>query len=62
MKREKVTIGRKKLHSEDGHDLYSWLNITGLMKSRRMRMSRVCSMYGKKCIQVFGEGTCMRGH
>jgi hypothetical protein len=36
-KRDEVTGGRKKLHSEELHDLYSSPSIIRIIKSRRMR-------------------------
>jgi hypothetical protein len=36
-KGDEVTEGRRKLHSEDLHNLYSSANIIRVIKSRRMR-------------------------
>jgi hypothetical protein len=35
--RDRVTGGRRKLHNEELHNLYSWPSIIRIMKSRRMR-------------------------
>jgi hypothetical protein len=36
-KREEVVGGWRRLHNEDFYNLYALSNITGVMKSRRMR-------------------------
>jgi hypothetical protein len=36
-KRDEVMGGCRKLHNDELHDLYSSPNMTGIMKSRRMR-------------------------
>jgi hypothetical protein len=36
-KRDEVTRGWRKLHNEELHDLYSSLNITRIIESRRKR-------------------------
>jgi hypothetical protein len=38
-KRDEVTGGRRKLHNEELHDLYSLPSIIRIIKSRRMRMA-----------------------
>jgi hypothetical protein len=44
-KRNEVTGGRRKLHNEELHNLYSSPSIIRMMKSRRMRWA--CSTYGE---------------
>jgi hypothetical protein len=39
-KRDKIIGGQKILHNEELHNLYSWPNVTGIIKSRRMRWAR----------------------
>jgi hypothetical protein len=52
-KRDEVTGGRKKLHNEELHDLYSSPSIIRIIKSRRMRLAgHVAQMGG-------GRGTCI---
>jgi hypothetical protein len=36
-KRDEVTGGKRKLHNEEPHDLYSSPSIIGIIKSRRVR-------------------------
>jgi hypothetical protein len=36
-KRDKIVGGWRKLHNEELHNLYSWLKVIGMIKSRRMR-------------------------
>jgi hypothetical protein len=40
LKRDEVTRGWRKVHSEELHNLYSSPNIIGMIKSRRMRWAR----------------------
>jgi hypothetical protein len=37
LEREEVTEGWKSMHNEELHNLYSSPNVTGMIKSRRMR-------------------------
>jgi hypothetical protein len=46
-KREIVTGGWRRLHSEDLHNLYSSPNITRMIKSRRMRCAGNVARMGK---------------
>jgi hypothetical protein len=43
-----VTGGRRKLHSEELHDLYSSPNIIGIIKSRRMMWVGHVAQMGEK--------------
>jgi hypothetical protein len=54
-KRDEATGISRKLHNDELHNLYSLPNITGMMKSRRMRwashiacMVQMSNMYGWK--------------
>jgi hypothetical protein len=44
-KRDKVTGEWRRLHNEELHSLYSSPNIIRVIKSRKLRMGRACSMY-----------------
>jgi hypothetical protein len=54
-KREEVARGWRRLHNEELHNLYAPLSIIKAMKSRKMRLGRICSMHvtDEKCIQHF---------
>jgi hypothetical protein len=45
-KRDEVTGGWKKLHSEELHNLYSSPNIIRVFKSKRMEIGEACNVYG----------------
>jgi hypothetical protein len=47
-KRDKVTGGWRKLHSEELNDLYSLPNIVRVVKSRRMRWAGHVARKGEK--------------
>jgi hypothetical protein len=47
-KRDEVTEGWRKLHSEELHDLYSSPSIIRIMKSRRMRLAGHVARMGEK--------------
>jgi hypothetical protein len=47
-KRDRVTGGRRKLHNEELHNLYSSPNIIRIIKSRRMRWVGHVARMGEK--------------
>jgi hypothetical protein len=47
-KRDEATGDWRKLHNEELNDRYSSPNIIGVIKSRRIRWTGACSMYGVK--------------
>jgi hypothetical protein len=47
-KREEVTGGRRKLHNEELHHLYSSPSIIRIIKSRRMRLAGHVARMGEK--------------
>jgi hypothetical protein len=47
-KRDKATGERRKLHTEELHDLYSSPSIIRIMKSRRMRLAGHVAQMGEK--------------
>jgi hypothetical protein len=47
-KRDGVTGGWRKLHNEELHNLYSSLNIIGIIKSRRMKWAGHVARMGEK--------------
>jgi hypothetical protein len=47
-KRDEVTEGRRKLHNEDLHNLYSSPSIIRMIKSRRMRWAGHAARMGEK--------------
>jgi hypothetical protein len=47
-KRDEVTGGRRKLHNEELHNLYSSPSIIRKIKSRRMRLSGHIARIGEK--------------
>jgi hypothetical protein len=47
-KRDEVTGGRRRLHNEVHHDLYSSARIIKIMKPRRMRWARHVTRMGKR--------------
>jgi hypothetical protein len=50
-KRDEVPGGRRKLHNEELHNLYSSPSIIRMIKSRRMRWAgHVARMWKKECI------------
>jgi hypothetical protein len=51
-----VTGKWKRLHNEELNNLNSSSNIIRMIKSRRMRLGKACSMYRgeERCIQSFG--------
>jgi hypothetical protein len=65
-KRDEVTGGRRKLHNEELHDLYSSPSIVRVIKARRMRwaghvacMREVRGAYNRVCgcgLDSFGSG------
>jgi hypothetical protein len=52
-KREEVTGGWRKLHTQRFHDLYSSPSIIRMIKSRRMKWAGACSKIGGKVERVF---------
>jgi hypothetical protein len=48
LKRDEVTRGRRKLHTEDLHNLYSLPSIIRMIKSRRMRWAGHLAEVGDK--------------
>jgi hypothetical protein len=52
-KRDEVTGEWRKLHSEELHILYSFLNIIRNNKSRRIRWAGHVTCMGEKCVQGF---------
>jgi hypothetical protein len=52
-----VTEGRKKLHTEDLHDLYSSSDVVMIIKEDKT--GGMCSIYGReeKCLQAYGRNT-----
>jgi hypothetical protein len=58
LKRDEVTDGRRKLHNEELHNLYSSSSIITLMKARRMRWAgQVARMLAKRnaCGKLLGN-------
>jgi hypothetical protein len=47
-KRDEVTGGRRKVHDEELHDLYSSASVTRIIKSRRMRWAGHVTQMGEK--------------
>jgi hypothetical protein len=47
-KRDEVSGGRRKLHNEELHDLYSSPNIIRMIKSRRMRWAGHVARMGRR--------------
>jgi hypothetical protein len=47
-KNDEVMGEWRKLNNEELNDLYSLPNIVQVIKSRRIKMGRVCSMYGER--------------
>jgi hypothetical protein len=48
MWRGKLAGGRRKLHNEELHDLYSSQSIIRIIKSRRMRWAGIVARMGEK--------------
>jgi hypothetical protein len=48
LKRDGVTVGWRKLHNEDLHNLYSSPSIVRIIKSRRMRWAEHVARMGEK--------------
>jgi hypothetical protein len=46
LKRDEVTGDWRKLHNEEFHSLYSSPSIFRMIKARRIRLCRACSMNG----------------
>jgi hypothetical protein len=64
--REKVTGGRRKLHIEELHNLWSSPNVIRMFKSRRMRWPEyvACTRENKKAYEILArkpEGKRSRG-
>jgi hypothetical protein len=51
-KRDEVVGGRRKLHNEQLHDLYSSPNIIRTMKSRRMRWAGNVALMGRRGTRI----------
>jgi hypothetical protein len=47
-KRDEVTVGWRKLHNEELHDLYSSPSIIRIIQSRRMRWAEHVARMGKR--------------
>jgi hypothetical protein len=50
--RHETIGGRRKLHSEELHNLYSSPNIIKIIKSRKIRWAGYVARMGKECIQI----------
>jgi hypothetical protein len=51
-KRDKVTVGWRKLHNEEFHNLYFSPNIIGMVKSRRMIWAGHVARMGRKGMRI----------
>jgi hypothetical protein len=47
-KRDEVTGGRRKLHNEELHNLYSFPIVIRMIKSKKMRWARYIARMGEK--------------
>jgi len=47
-KRDEITGAWRRLHDEELHDLYSSINIIGMIKSRRMRWAGYVARMGER--------------
>jgi hypothetical protein len=62
-KRDEVTGERRKLHSEELHNLYSYSNIIRQIKVKENEVGRACGTHGRvKCTRFWWESPKERDH